>query len=351
VGLEFLGLGDVGSVTWGTNLYWAANDSALLTGSWWIFVPTGVGIALVGFGLTLVNFAIDEVNNPRLRVTRFEQEVARSPSTRELNEEAVLSVRNLVVEYPTGGAPFRAVDDVCLDIMPGEIFGLAGESGSGKSTLGFATLCLLPESARIPQGTIMLDGEDVLSLSEDALRKLRWAKVSMAFQSAMNALNPVLLIREQIVDGIRAHRTIEPAEEDARVAELLTMVGLEAGLANSYPHQLSGGMRQRVVIAIALALDPVLLIMDEPTTALDVVVQKEILQRLNERRRSLGFSVLFITHDLPLLLEYCDRIGILKDGKLLDLGTPEELRAGPVDPYTTELLDAFPPFQQIGEAA
>lgn len=351
VGLEFLGLGDVGSVTWGTNLYWAANDSALLTGSWWIFVPTGFGIAMVGFGLTLVNFAIDEVNNPRLRVTRFEESAPRVPGGAELNEEAVLSVRNLIVEYPAPGSPLRAVDDVSLDIMPGEIFGLAGESGSGKSTLGFATLCLLPESARIPTGKMLLDGEDVLSLSAEALRKLRWAKVSMAFQSAMNALNPVLRIREQILDGIRAHRELSLDAEEARVKELLAMVGLQAAVADSYPHQLSGGMRQRVVIAIALALDPVLLIMDEPTTALDVVVQKEILQRLNERRAVLGFSVLFITHDLPLLLEYSDRVGILKNGRLIDLGTPAELRAGPVDPYTTELLEAFPPLHRSVERA
>ncbi|MCP3059496.1 dipeptide/oligopeptide/nickel ABC transporter permease/ATP-binding protein [Myxococcus sp. K38C18041901] len=344
VGLEFLGLGDVGAVTWGTNLYWAGNDAALLTRSWWIFVPTGLCIALVGFSLTLLSSAIDELTNPALRAP------PSAPVPAKVGEAAsevptpgvLLSVRGVSIEYMTASGPSRVVDQVSLDIAPGEVFGLAGESGSGKSTLGYALLRLLPPAAAITQGHILFDGTDVTALSPEAMREFRWSRVSMVFQSAMSALNPVLSLGEQFHDTLAAHGGSSRAASYARAREMLAMVGLKPELVHAWPHQLSGGMRQRVGIALALALEPKLVVMDEPTTALDVVVQKELLQRVVELKGRLGFAVLFITHDLPLLLALADRVGILQAGKLVEVDTAQRLRTDAKHPYTRLLLSSFP---------
>ncbi|AKQ63420.1 peptide ABC transporter, ATP-binding protein [Myxococcus hansupus] len=346
VGLEFLGLGDVGSVTWGTNLYWAGNDAALLTRSWWVFVPTGMCIALVGFSLTLLSSAIDEVTNPALKAPPVTTTAVRSaqpaPEEAPAPSGALLSIRDVCIEYATERGPARVVDSVSFDIAPGEVFGLAGESGSGKSTLGYALLRLLPPAASITQGRIVLDGTDVTALDEDSVRAYRWSKVSMVFQSAMSALNPVLTLGDQFHDTLAAHGRTTRAAAYARARELLAMVGLAPQLVDAWPHQLSGGMRQRVGIALALALEPKLVVMDEPTTALDVVVQKELLQRVLELKQRLGFAVLFITHDLPLLLALSDRVGVLQGGKLVEVDTAERLRTDARHPYTRLLLSAFP---------
>jgi ABC-type glutathione transport system ATPase component/ABC-type dipeptide/oligopeptide/nickel transport system permease subunit len=348
VGLEFLGLGNLSAVTWGTNLYWASNDAALLTGSWWIFVPTGLCVALVGFGLALANNALDEATNPRLRPRSKASDAAAAAAVRAASDAAavtaaptaaaLLSVRHLHVHY----GPVRAVDGVSFDVAPGEILGLAGESGSGKSTVGYAMLRLLDEQAARISGAIYFDGKEILGLDEAGLREHRWGGVAMVFQSALDALNPVLSAGEQITDLLRARAGMGAAAAEARAVELLRLVGLEARHLKSFPHELSGGMRQRVVIAIALALKPRLLIMDEPTTALDVIVQREILDRVAELRRELGLSILFISHDLPLLLAFSDRVGVMQRGKLLEIGTPAELTAHAKDPYTQRLLAAFP---------
>ncbi len=354
VGLEFLGLGDVGKVTWGTNLYWAANDATLLTGSWWILLPTGLCIALVGFALTMLNFAIDEVTNPRLRGQR-------SSKTQKLVEEAthdkappererrapgehrpVLAVKNLVVEFPTDTGVITAVDDVSFEIQAGEVFGLAGESGSGKSTIGQAILQILQPPGRVARGEIHFDGADILVMNAVELRRFRWRDGSMVFQSAMNALNPVLTVGEQIADTLEAHGAVTAEEIRRRTDELLDLVDINRANATAYPHQLSGGMRQRVVMAIALALKPRLVIMDEPTTALDVVVQKEILRRVMKLEEELGFSILFISHDLPLMLAFADRVGILYKGKLVDVAVPGDLGLSERHPYTKKLMHAFP---------
>ncbi|QSQ22824.1 dipeptide/oligopeptide/nickel ABC transporter permease/ATP-binding protein [Pyxidicoccus parkwayensis] len=345
VGLEFLGLGDVGSVTWGTNLYWAGNDAALLTRSWWIFVPTGVCIALVGFSLTLLSSAIDELTNPALRAPPAVAPVTASVTaaqTEPLPPGVLLSVRELCIDYATERGRSRVVDSVSFDIAPGEVFGLAGESGSGKSTIGYGLLRLLPPAASISQGRILLGDTDVTALGADALRSFRWAQVSMVFQSAMSALNPVLTLGEQFHDTLAAHGPTTRASSYARARELLAMVGLEPKLVDAWPHQLSGGMRQRVGIALALALQPKLVVMDEPTTALDVVVQKELLQRVLELKSRLGFAVLFITHDLPLLLALADRVGILQGGKLVEVDTAQRIRTEARHPYTRLLLSSFP---------
>jgi peptide/nickel transport system permease protein len=358
VGLEFLGLGDAGAVTWGTNLYWASNDAALLTGAWWTFVPTGASVALVGFALAMLSYAIDEVTNPRLSGER----APVAPSTAALRTDTplpavglvqallpargpapLLAVRDLSVRYAGADAP--ALDGVSLDVAPGEFFGLAGESGSGKSTFADALLRLLPPATRV-RGAVRVaarDGVcDVLALPEEALRAYRFRDVSLVMQSALDALSPVATVGEQIVDTILAHEPVTRRAARAWAATLLAMCGVERARLTAFPHTLSGGTRQRVTLAIALALQPRLVILDEPTTALDVIAERDLLDRLQELRARLGLSVLFITHDLSLLIAHCDRIGVLHRGRIVDVAPAARLAAEARHPYTRRLLAAFP---------
>lgn len=254
----------------------------------------------------------------------------------------LLSVTDLSVEYVTPGGPVRAVERVSFDIHKGQVFGLAGESGSGKSTAAMAAMRLLQPPAIITGGEVRFDGLDVLAMSENELRAFRWKRIALVFQSAMNALNPVLSVGEQITDVIVSHEGASKKEAKDRAAHLLSLVGIESSRLSSYPHQLSGGMRQRVVIAIALALNPEMLFMDEPTTALDVVVQKEILQQIAELKERLGFSILFITHDLSLMLEFCDTVGILYAGRMCEVAPAKALFSRPQHPYTKGLMNSFP---------
>ncbi|HSG60870.1 MAG TPA: ABC transporter ATP-binding protein, partial [Pseudomonadales bacterium] len=226
----------------------------------------------------------------------------------------LLKIKNLCVDYVTDSGNARAVNNVDLEIYPGETVGLAGESGCGKSTLAFAIANLHSAPALITGGEILFEGKDVLKMSEEELRSFRWAKASMVFQSAMNALNPVITIGEQLVDVVLAHENVTAAEARSRAIENLELVGIHASRMESYPHQLSGGMRQRVVIAIALILRPKLIIMDEPTTALDVVVEREIMDQLYDLKEEFGFAILFISHDLGLMGEIADRIGVMYAG-------------------------------------
>jgi peptide/nickel transport system ATP-binding protein len=254
----------------------------------------------------------------------------------------LLQVRNVSVDYVTDYGNARAVNNVSLDIMPGETVGLAGESGCGKSTLAFAISNLHGAPALISEGEILFDSRDVLKMSAEELRKFRWNEASMVFQSAMNALNPVITIGAQITDVILAHKKVTMDEAWERGEELLETVGIHSSRMTSYPHQLSGGMRQRVVIAIALALRPRLIVMDEPTTALDVVVEREIMDELYALKKEFGFSILFISHDLSLMGEIADRIGIMYAGRLVELGTSAEILSTPVHPYTKGLVASFP---------
>ncbi|MBX4955888.1 ABC transporter ATP-binding protein [Rhizobium lentis] len=257
--------------------------------------------------------------------------------------QPLLSVRNLTIDYIGEEKDFRAVDDVSFDVAPGEVFGLAGESGCGKSTIAFAISRLHKPPALIRRDSrILLDGRDVLGLDRQALAAFRWREVAMVFQSAMNSLNPVLRIERQFYDVLRAHKNVSRAEARERTAEMLRLVDIAPDRMRDYPHQFSGGMRQRIVIAICMALDPKLVVMDEPTTALDVVVQREILQRINELRRSFGFSVMFITHDLGLMVQFCDRIGIMLAGKLVEQNGAEAIYRTPKHAYTKKLWASFP---------
>lgn len=256
----------------------------------------------------------------------------------------LLSVQNLSIEYVGDKTDFKAVQNVSFDVAPGEVFGLAGESGCGKSTIAFAISRLHKPPALISGGNIMVGGRNVLDLDAAELARFRWSEVAMVFQSAMNSLNPVLRIESQFHDLLKRHRGYSKAQSRERCAELLKLVDIPADRMRDYPFQFSGGMRQRIVIAICLALQPKLIVMDEPTTALDVVVQREILQRINELRRELGFSVLFITHDLGLMVQFCDRIGIMLGGKLVEQGTAEQIYHQSQHDYTKKLWASFPSF-------
>jgi len=256
-------------------------------------------------------------------------------------EQVLLSIRSLTIDY-VGERSVRAVDNLSLDIERGEFVGLLGESGSGKSSAALGALRLLPPPAVIRSGQVLLEGLDLLSASDEQLRSLRFRRSSVVLQSAMHALSPVLTIGEQISDVILAHEDVGREEALERSAELLELVGIARSRLRDYPHRFSGGMRQRVALAMALALRPALVVLDEPTTALDVLIEREILEQLATLRRSLGFSVLFVSHDVRLLLEHCDRLAVLYAGRLCEVASKDELARGGRHPYTRGLLEALP---------
>ncbi len=254
----------------------------------------------------------------------------------------LLKVCDLRVVYLTTRGPVKAVDGVSLEIRPGEVVGLAGESGSGKSTIAHAILRILRPPALITGGQVIFNGvHDTLQMDDAELDQFRWRDISIVFQSAMNALNPVMRIRDQLLDVMQCHGMAKSAAL-ARAEQLFDLVGIEQRRLDAYPHQLSGGMRQRAVIAIALALSPRLLIMDEPTTALDVVVQKDILQQISALREKMGFSILFITHDLSLLVENSTHIAIMYAGEIVEKAPARMLFDHPLHPYTLGLMNSFP---------
>ncbi len=260
----------------------------------------------------------------------------------------LLEVRGLRVDYGVGDGAIHAVTDADLMLHRGEVLGLAGESGSGKSTLAYAITRLLRPPGIITGGDVRFHPEpgrcvDLLEADAEQLRVLRWSQISVVMQSAMNSLNPVMTTGSQLADVLEAHRPgMSAASRRARAAELLQMVGITADRLGSYPHELSGGMRQRVMIAMALALQPQIVIMDEPTTALDVVTQREILEELSDLRDRLGFAILFITHDLSLLIEIADSIAVMYAGRVVERAPAGALFRAPRHPYSLGLLSSFP---------
>src|SRR5690625_4740942 len=401
-GLSFLGLGSLTSTSWGTMLYFAQNAQAFLIGAWWWYVPPGLAIAVIGAGLALINFGIDEYSNPRLRTgsavtgppggskgaggdpTSTDVQSARtgtataprpggaSAATAEMvaatgaagdpdaDEDLeprirpsampgspIIEVDELYVDYPTAYGTVHAVEGVSLSLRRGEILGLAGESGSGKSTLTNATTRLLRPPAQVTGGRITYRAEDgagtdLLHLEDRELRALRWNEIAVVFQSAMNALNPVTTIHSQFDDVIRVHRPgLAPAHRTAVAAEHLERVGIDPSRIDAYPHELSGGMKQRVAIAIALVLEPDVIFMDEPTTALDLLVQREVLDQIVPLREEYGFAIVFTTHDLALLLEISDSIAVMRNGRVVEYGPALDVYRDPQHPYTRELLSAL----------
>jgi peptide/nickel transport system ATP-binding protein len=264
-----------------------------------------------------------------------------------VTNRSLLTLENVSVVYEVD-PPVEAVRNVSLTLKRGEIVGLAGESGCGKTTLAYGIQRLLRPPAVITSGKVIFHDEsgddiDINALDPDSLRAFRWDKVSMVFQGAMNALNPVTTIGAQLADVFQTHRPDMPRlERREECARLLDLVKVGRERLRSYPHELSGGMRQRVMIAMALALRPQLMIMDEPTTALDVLIQREILQQISELREEFGFSVIFITHDLPLLLEISDRIAVMLKGEIVELDTPAKIYHSAKHEYTRKLLGSFP---------
>jgi peptide/nickel transport system ATP-binding protein len=264
-----------------------------------------------------------------------------------------LEITGLCVDYGVGEGAVHAVNNVDLTVRRGEVIGIAGESGSGKSTLAYAITRLLRDPGVIvdgeaifysyPEGGGAPVAVDLLAVDKAVIQSVRWSEIAVVFQSAMNALNPVLTIGVLIDDVLKAHRKgMSKQQRRARVEELLETVGIGADRRRSYPHELSGGMRQRVMIALAIALNPQLLIMDEPTTALDVVIQREILEQLMDLRERFGFTIIFITHDLSLLIELADTIAVMYAGTIVEKAPARELFRAPRHPYTRGLLTSFP---------
>jgi len=404
-GLSFLGLGSLTTTSWGSMLYFAQSAQAFLFGAWWWFVPPGLAIAIIGAGLALINFGIDEYSNPRLRTGKSRAKAAPMSKAASLSTagaaaaaasetvtvatlpaapsaatgadgveehtepdfpaqirqidvpgDPVIEVRNLKVDYPTAEQLVHAVDDVSITLHRGELLGLAGESGSGKSTLTNAITRLLRSPAQVTGGSITYYRQpksrtgaeqktqeiDLLSIPSEELRRYRWDEIAIVFQSAMNALNAVTRIGEQFDDVLRVHRPKMSAAERKKLARsMLEKVGIDGDRITAYPHELSGGMKQRVAIAIALVLEPDVIIMDEPTTALDLLIQREVLEQIMALRDEYGFAIIFTTHDLSLLLEVSDSIAVMQRGRLVEYGPALEVYADPQHPYTKNLLTSL----------
>ncbi len=261
------------------------------------------------------------------------------PSTQP---ESVLRVEDLVMHYSTRQGWVKAVDGVSLALARGESIGLVGESGSGKTSMAICLLRVLPDNARIVRGKIHLGGVDLAALPEGEMRRYRWRRISMVFQAAMSSLNPVQRVGDQIIEVIRTHEGVAPAEAADRVSGLFSLVGLDPYLAQRYPHELSGGMKQRAVIALALACKPEVVIADEPTTALDVIVQHRVLQELKKVQQSQGTSIIYISHDIGVIAEVSSRIAVMYAGKITEMAPTVEIFERPRHPYTRALISAFP---------
>ncbi len=256
---------------------------------------------------------------------------------------AVLQIRNLHVQYNTSRGPVNAVNDVTFDLYKGEILGLVGESGSGKTTLAMALMGLIRAPGKVAGGEILLNGRNLTGISEDVYKQVRLAEIAMIPQGAMNSLNPVTRIREQLLDGLSNHGIVlSRAAADQQVQELLEKVGLRAEVANMHAHELSGGMKQRVAMAIAISLKPKVIIADEPTSALDVVVQKRVIETLQDVQAELGSAIILVGHDMGLMAQTVDRLGVMYAGRLAEIGDIRQTLIDPKHPYTRMLIESLP---------
>ena len=257
--------------------------------------------------------------------------------------EPVLKVVDLSLRYLTRGGEVKAVEDVNFELGQGQALGLVGESGCGKTSVANCLMRLLPDNARLVKGQVFLEGQDVIPLSDDEIRDYRWRKIAMVFQAAMNSLDPVYKVGQQVIEAIEAHGVESTmAEARERVSRLFRMVGLDPALMERYPHEFSGGMRQRAVIAMALSCDPAVIIADEPTTALDVIVQDRILRELKAIQQELNMAIIYISHDIAVVAEVTDRIGVMYAGRLVEYGETGDVFRAPMHPYTAALMGSFP---------
>ena len=254
----------------------------------------------------------------------------------------LLEVRDLKTHFHTKEGIAKAVDGISFEVYEGASFGFVGESGCGKTTAALSIIKLLPENGKIEGGQVLFRGEDLATKSDEEIRLRRWKDISIIFQGAMNSLNPVMKISKQITEAIRLHEDISIPESRKRVKGLFTQVGLNPALLDQYPHEFSGGMKQRVMIALALACNPLLVIGDEPTTALDVMVQAQILDLLEDLRRSLHLATILISHDLSVIFDACERLAVMYSGKIVEMGNSREVYTRPAHPYTRKLVAAFP---------
>jgi oligopeptide/dipeptide ABC transporter ATP-binding protein len=347
--LAFIGLGDPTVISWGQMLHFAFSRGAVSAGAWWALIPPGLAIVWVVLGVTLVGNALEDLVNPRRGRHFLEPEkpppvdqVVGAPSNK-----AALTIKDLTVEFTTPARVGRAVDGVSFEVGRGEAVGLVGESGSGKTTTMLAALRLLPPGGEIVGGSVFLGDKNILALEPEDLRQLRWTRLAMVFQGAMNALNPVRTVQDQIIEAITTHDDRLSKAQVARRAEAkLEMVGIDGSRGSEFPHQFSGGMRQRAMIALALACDPELIVADEPTTALDVMIQAQIMELLVRLRRELGMALLLITHDLGVVGESCDRVVVMYGGIVAEQGPVADVYTNPQHPYTKLLLAAFPDVDQ-----
>ena len=259
-----------------------------------------------------------------------------------MSTQPVLTVDGLSMQYETRAGPIRAVDGVSFTVLKGQSLGLVGESGCGKSSIALSLLRLLPETARITGGRILLNGTDIVPLTEEQVRRLRWNSISLVFQAAMNSLNPVYRVGEQIIEALDEHVRLSREEADTRVRELFDLVGLDQAHIDYYPHEYSGGMKQRAVIAMALSCDPDIVVADEPTTALDVIVQDRILREMKRVREELDMSMIYISHDMAVIAEVSDVVGVMYAGRIVELGSTADVFGAPIHPYTKALISAFP---------
>lgn len=343
--LSFLGMGNPLVKSWGSILYYANSRSAFLTEAWvWWIIPPGICIVLVVLAFSLMGYFLEEKVNPRLSsyaVTPKRQKQEKVEDLTLVERDIMLSVQNLTVEYPKKGCYQEVVSNVSFEIQRGDVLGIVGESGSGKSTVAASIIQQLKLPGR-SKGSIYFEGQALETLDDEQIRQLRGRDIGYIAQAAMNALNPVITIEKQLKEAIKVHKKLDEFSMDQRVIEVMTQVGLDTKWRFSFSHELSGGMRQRVIIAMALINRPKLIIADEPTTGLDVIVQVEIVQLLRKLQRELNISMIFISHDLPAVLSVTDQIIIMKYGHIVDRGESIEVAENSSHPYTRRLVDSIP---------
>ncbi len=282
-----------------------------------------------------------------MTITQLPDTEADQTADSASSNESALVLEDLRVSYFTSLGEIKAADGISFTLNPGERMGLVGESGSGKTTTALALMRLIKAPGRIVSGTATVDGEDLISLSNEHMRQAKLSKIALIPQGAMNSLNPVAKVKNQIIDGLRDHGINESRSQfDRRIADLLAKVGLEPSVAEMYPHELSGGMKQRVTIAIAISMGPKVIIADEPTSALDVVVQKQIMETLAELQEELGAAILLIGHDIGLMAQFVDRLGVMYAGRMVESGSLRQLVRDPKHPYTQLLIDSLPSLER-----